>query len=288
MTDFTATATNPGRIAAFAHEDQGGNPAGVVLGDALPTQAEMQRIAAELGYSETAFAAPQGARWTVRYYSPEDEVPFCGHATVALGAVLGENCGAGEYQLDLAQAQISVTAQPSENGWQATLQSPGTWSEPLKDALLTDLLALFGLSTADLDPQLPPRLGFAGNRHAILALNSRAKLAQMAYDFDQGKALMERENLITISLLYVETPDLIHARNAFAIGGVVEDPATGAAAAALAGALVDLNWPGLEGGGSFTIRQGEDMGQPSLLHVKVTGNPGDSVQVSGTARQIDK
>lgn len=287
MTEFTATAANPGRIAAFAHGNQGGNPAGVVLGDALPEASEMQKIAADLGYSETVFAAPQGDRWIVRYYSPEDEVPFCGHATVALGAVLGENCGAGEYQLDLAQAQISVTAQPSEAGWQATLQSPQTWSEALEDTLLQELLTLFGLTAADLDPQLPPRLGFAGNRHAILALNSREELAQMSYDFETGKALMERENLITISLLHVESPDLIHARNAFAIGGVVEDPATGAAAAALAGTLVDLNWPGLEGGGTFTIRQGEDMGQPSLLQVEVTGTPGDSIRVSGAARQID-
>lgn len=287
MTDFTATAANPGRIAAFAQGDQGGNPAGVVLGDVLPEASEMQKIAADLGYSETVFAAPQGDRWIVRYYSPEDEVPFCGHATVALGAVLGENCGAGEYQLDLAQAQISVMAQPSGGGWQATLQSPQTWSEPLDNTLLQELLTLFDLTTADLDPQLPPRLGFAGNRHAILALKSREKLAQINYDFDAGKALMERENLITISLLHVETPDLIHARNAFAIGGVVEDPATGAAAAALAGTLVDLNWPGLEGGGTFTIRQGEDMGQPSLLQVEVTGNPGDSIRVSGAARQID-
>ena len=287
MGTFKTTTNTPGRIAAFANGHQGGNPAGVVLGDTLPTADEMQRIATEIGYSETVFAAPEGDHWKVRYYSPENEVAFCGHATIALGAILGEARGEGTYELDLAQAQISVTAQQSGEGWRASLQSPKTWSEPLETGLTQELMQLFGLKQTDLDPQLAPRLGFAGNRHAILALKSREALAQVAYDFDAGKALMERENLTTISLLHIETPALIHARNAFAIGGVVEDPATGAAAAALGGTLVDLNWPGLARGGSFTIRQGEDMGQPSLLTVEVTGTPSDSVRVSGSARVMN-
>ena len=67
------------RIAAFAHEGRGGNPAGVVLLDTLAETEEMQLVAAEVGYSETAFAAPETAakdHWRVRYFSPESEVPF--------------------------------------------------------------------------------------------------------------------------------------------------------------------------------------------------------------------
>jgi hypothetical protein len=75
-------------LAAFSDGDQGGNPAGVVITDQLPEAPQMQRIAAEVGYSETVFAAPQGHGWRVRYFSPATEVPFCGHATVALGAAL--------------------------------------------------------------------------------------------------------------------------------------------------------------------------------------------------------
>jgi PhzF family phenazine biosynthesis protein len=55
------------RIAAFADGPQGGNPAGVVIADQLPDPATMQRIAAEVGYSETAFAAPTSDGWKVRY-----------------------------------------------------------------------------------------------------------------------------------------------------------------------------------------------------------------------------
>ncbi|KGF67582.1 PhzF family phenazine biosynthesis protein, partial [Hoeflea sp. BAL378] len=89
------------RIAAFADEGRGGNPAGVVIADQFPAEAEMRRIAAEVGYSETAFAMPDGAegRWRVRYFSPESEVPFCGHATIALGAALAEHAGEGRFAL---------------------------------------------------------------------------------------------------------------------------------------------------------------------------------------------
>ena len=73
------------RLSAFTLTPEGGNPAGVWLGDQLPDPADMQRIAAEVGFSETAFVAPASGRHrTIRYYSPEAEVSFCGHATIAV------------------------------------------------------------------------------------------------------------------------------------------------------------------------------------------------------------
>ncbi|TIV08139.1 MAG: PhzF family phenazine biosynthesis protein, partial [Mesorhizobium sp.] len=89
------------RIAAFSNGNTGGNPAGVVIGEALPDTADMQRVAAEIGFSETAFAAPEGDSWRVRYFSPESEVPFCGHATIALGAALVRKFGNGVFALIL-------------------------------------------------------------------------------------------------------------------------------------------------------------------------------------------
>ncbi|WP_322096789.1 PhzF family phenazine biosynthesis protein, partial [Pelagibius sp.] len=92
------------RIAAFSKGEEGGNPAGVAIDERLPEAAEMQRIAAEVGFSETAFAAPHGEGWRVRYFSPESEVPFCGHATIALGAALAMAQGDGVFSLTLNDA----------------------------------------------------------------------------------------------------------------------------------------------------------------------------------------
>jgi PhzF family phenazine biosynthesis protein len=275
---------HPLSIASFSRGNTGGNPAGVVITDSLPDAATMQRIATELGYSETAFAAPDGQAWQVRYYAPVGEVAFCGHATIALGAALGCQQGAGRYDLNLRDAAISVEALQKDGSWHAALHSPQTWSEPMDAGLLASLLTYFDLSQEDLDLSFPPMLGFAGVRHGILALKDRAVLAQMAYPFDAMRDLMAAHDLVTVSLVHFAAPRAVVSRNAFASGGVIEDPATGAAAAALGGALVDLDWDGLRQGGQFTIEQGTDMGMPSELTIAVSGVIGASVQVSGAVR----
>ena len=103
----------------------------------------------------------------------------------------------------------------------------------------------------------------------------------MHYHLDAGRRLMLAAGLVTVSLVHAETASLFHARNPFAAGGVYEDPATGAAAAALAGYLRDLGWPH---GGAIDIIQGEDMGVPSRLRAEITSETGASIRVSGTAR----
>lgn len=275
------------RIAAFSTNDEGGNPAGVVLMDAAAPEADMQRIAAEVGYSETAFAFPAEGpdpSWRVRYFSPETEVPFCGHATIALGAALGQRDGPGTYRLDLNSASITVDALPSPDGMAAKLASPPTHSRAIRDDELADALALLGLGEADLDPRLPPARIHGGADHLVLALRDRARLAAMAYDLGQGRDMMRRHSLVTIMLVHIEGDRAFNVRNAFASGGVLEDPATGAAAAAFAGYLRDRDWPH---GGQFTIRQGDDMGSPSVIHVQLSDAVGASVQVSGNARVME-
>jgi len=272
------------RIAAFSDGDKGGNPAGVVICDMLPEADVMQALAAEVGYSETAFAAPSGSAWRVRYFAPQSEVPFCGHATIALGAALALRHGDGVFALQLNDAAITVEGRRQGSLVAAALQSPPTRSEPADPQLLAEALALFSLGPDDLDPALAPALAMAGARHLVLALKSRQRLAAMDYDLAAGTALMRQAGLITISLIQAQTPQLFNSRNPFASGGVFEDPATGAAAAALAGYLRDLGWPH---GGAIDLVQGEDMGMPSRLRAEIPPEAGSSIRVSGTARLIE-
>jgi len=277
--------TDVRRIAAFSEDDAGGNPAGVLVGESLPTETEMQAIAGAVGYSETAFAAHEGDHWRVRYFAPESEVDFCGHATIALGAVLTELNGPGTYPLRINAGDITVAGRVDDAGQsQVELSSPPTRSGPVDAALLEEAIALFALNGDDLDPRIPPAIANAGNDHLVLALRQRGRLAAMAYDLDTGRHLMEQHGLTTINLIWAEGPRLFHSRNAFAIGGVSEDPATGAAAAALSGYLRDLGWPH---GGSIDITQGTDMGMPSKLKVTIPDAAGAPVLVSGSSRMID-
>ena len=96
-------------MTAFTTSPRGGNPAGVWIGDALPPDPEMQRIAAETGYPNTAFLAPAaGQDRDVRYFSPAMPVGFCGHATIASGVILGQTQGAGTYRFLTPAGEVPV------------------------------------------------------------------------------------------------------------------------------------------------------------------------------------
>jgi PhzF family phenazine biosynthesis protein len=271
------------RLAAFSDADQGGNPAGVWIGEIFPDDAIMQQVAAEVGYSETAFAVPQGDGFRVRYFSPEAEVPFCGHATIALGAALAGRFGEGLFKLSLNEAQISVEGHRDGALTSAALQSPPTLSKPVSRELLSQAMSLFDLQAEDIDLRIPPALINGGAQHLVLAVNRRDTLRNMRYDFATGRELMVREGWVTILLVFAESARLFHTRNPFAFGGVYEDPATGASSAAFAGYLRDIGW---DHGGVIDIVQGEDMGSRSRIRAEFSPEPGSSIRLSGTARAL--
>lgn len=273
------------RYAAFSDGTSGGNPAGVFLADALPSPDEMQKIAAEIGYSETVFAAREGdGHWRTRYFAPDIEVPFCGHATLALGAALAENVGAGSYLLRLNDTEITVEAHVARDVFRAALQSHPTRSLPADDACVSAACELFSLAVSDLEPKIPPAIAEAGATHLIIGLASRDALSRaLPYDLDRGQALMKKWGLGTICLVTPVSDRDFAVRNAFAAGGVLEDPATGAAAAALAGYLRDLNW---NHGNCIAIAQGDDMGIPCRIKAELSSVPNSSIRIAGTVRPI--
>jgi PhzF family phenazine biosynthesis protein len=145
------------------------------------------------------------------------------------------------------------------------------------------VLSLLGWSADDLDAALPPAIGFAGARHLIIAARRLDRLATLDYPFDALKACMLEADLTTIQLVWREAPDRFRARDPFPVGGVVEDPATGAAAAAL-GAYLRARGE-ITAPASFEIAQGVEMGRPSRIIVSIA--PGEAgVRVSGTAVAI--
>lgn len=272
------------RIAAFSQSNQGGNPAGVVISEKLPSPEDMQKIAHDVGFSETVFAMPEEDNWRVRYFAPEMEVPFCGHATIALGAALAMRVGDGAFTLKLNNTSIKVAGRKEGDLFAASLQSPRTRNRAASDIEIEQALALFNYEKDDLAPAIPPALIHAGADHIMLALRSREKLAAMHYDLPRGKILMKRQGWTTILLVHAETPTRFHSRNPFAWGGVYEDPATGASTAAFAAYLRDIGWPH---GGSIEVFQGEDMGVPSHLRAEIGNVRGESIRLSGTARLME-
>ncbi len=272
--------------SAFTTDPAGGNPAGVVLDATGADDDEMLRIAADLGYSETAFLTPHGdGRFGVRYFSPLAEVPFCGHATIASGAAYAQQHGPGLLRFDTRAGLIEVATAVSPDGTAtATLTSVEPRTEPIAGDDLAELLDALGWAPGDLDPELPPRVAFAGARHPIVAAATRKRLADLDYDMPALAALMRRRDWTTVDLVWRESPNVYHARNPFPPGGVVEDPATGAAAAAFGGYLRELTL--VTPPTTVTVYQGADMGRPSVLTVGIDADPRSGIAVSGTAVPI--
>ncbi|WP_158842569.1 PhzF family phenazine biosynthesis protein [Saccharothrix deserti] len=271
------------RYTAFTTDPAGGNPAGVVLDATGLDDNRMLEIAAGIGYSETAFVFPRGAgpeadarEFDVRYFSPLVEVPFCGHATVAAAVAL-ERPGALRFHTRAGLVEIATS--PGT----ATLTSVPTSSTPASDEDVAEALRALGWSADDLDPRYPVHWAFGGGRHLVLAARTRERLASLDYDFDALGNLLRANDGITAQLVHQRSEDVFDARDPFPIGGIVEDPATGAAALAFGGylrAIGEVTRPRV-----ITIHQGVDMGRPSLLTIEVS--PDDpQVTVTGAAVRI--
>ena len=269
--------------AAFTETPEGGNPAGVVLDASALDDADMLKIAADLGYSETAFVVARAEapnEYDVRYFAPAAEVPFCGHATIATGVALAERDGAGTLVFHTKAGTVPVHTEGETGGITATLTSVEPHVEVVDSQTLEAALIALGWSNDELDPDLPPRIAYAGARHLILAAATRERLADLDYDFDALKQLMLDLDLTTVDLVYREDETTFHARNPFPVGGVVEDPATGAAAAAFGNYLRDTG--NVTAPATVTVHQGVDMGRPSLLTITIDSERPE-IRVSGRA-----
>ncbi|WP_028811269.1 PhzF family phenazine biosynthesis protein [Streptomyces flavidovirens] len=282
------TDTDVLRYTAFSTDPEGGNPAGVVLDAAGLDDAGMLAVAAELGYSETAFLTEElepGRAFTVRYFSPKAEVPFCGHATVATAVALAEHQGRpGDLLFETRAGTVPVTVTESPDGtYRATLTSVEPHTEDAAGSDVAEALAALDWPAADLDPALPPRIAYAGARHLILAAATRERLARLSYDFERLAALMRRLDLTTVQLVWREDATTFHVRDPFPVGGVIEDPATGAAAAAFGAYARELALVPEES--VLTLHQGDDMGRPGVLTVEL--HAGDKrIRVGGAATRI--
>ncbi|MDQ0787215.1 PhzF family phenazine biosynthesis protein [Streptomyces sp. B3I8] len=286
---MTTSAAGPEvlRYTAFSSDPGGGNPAGVVLDASGMDDGAMLAVAAHLGYSESAFLSPgrEERAYGVRYFSPKAEVPFCGHATVAAALALAERTGPGELVFTTPAGTVPVEVVEEGGALRATLTSVEPYVEEVDGADLAEALAALDWAAADLDPAFPPRVAFAGARHLVLAAGTRARLAALDYDFARLEALMHRLDLTTVQLVWRESAAVFHVRDPFPVGGVVEDPATGAAAAAFGAYARQFGL--VPDDAVLTLRQGEDLGRPGELTVTLrAGDP--RVRVGGTGVRIEE
>lgn len=276
------------RYAAFAATPGGGNPAGIVLHAGGLADADMQRIAANIGYAETAFVTERNLAGNprhlrLRYFSPVAEVPFCGHATIATAVMLAEREGTGTFEFETPVGPVMMETSTGGSGITAAFTSVEPEVARLDGEAEHELLDLLGLTRADLDIRYPLLSAFAGNWHPMVVLRDKSVFDGFTFDPHAMRTLMDAQGWRgTVTVLYAHSPTSFEARNLFPVGTLTEDPATGSAAASLGGYLRAMEL--VTAPCQVEVHQGSHIGRPSLLKVTIPQSGG--VVVSGTATEI--
>lgn len=290
---FAMPANGPGRIDyarydVFTDRAYAGNPLAVAIEPPELDAGQMQRVAAELNLSETVFlrARPDGS-WTTRIFTPATELPFAGHPTVgaALALVDAGLVAAGSVVLQEGVGPVTVEVA----GGVATLTTPAS-PVAVGTADPGDVAAAIGLELSDLHPELGPRGWSAGVPFTIVAVRDLDVLGRAEVDLVRWREAVAHSDAPD---LYVVTPldgvrgERWRARMFGPVVGVVEDPATGSAAAATCGYLaghagearLDAGW---------VIEQGVEMGRPSEIRVQAVRRGAElvAVRVGGRAVKV--
>lgn len=282
-------------LDVFTEQRFAGNPLAVVGEAGGLETVEMQAVAAEFNLSETVFVTGldrAAGRASIRIFTPRRELPFAGHPTVGTAILLARQ-GLGQVvegrrRLILDEMAGAVPVELTEGGagaGHATFVVPGAASAgaALDPALVAPVL---GLEAADLAGLAPRRAGhgvdFLMVELAGLEALGKVRLGATA---TWPKALVAAGLENGVYLFTRATDDgAIRARMFAPFFGIPEDPATGAAAAALAG-LLATTAAGADFESGWRIVQGVEMGRPSTIDIRATKRGGrvERVTVAGSA-----
>ncbi len=274
-------------LDVFTDTAFGGNQL-AVLSDARGISAEgMQTIAREFDYPETTFvlppADPANARH-VRIFTPGGELPFAGHPTVgtACALVMAGLSDVGETVLEEGVGPVQVTTRNDSGGYSARLRvnrAPDS-SDAVPSA--ADVAAAISLTPGDVSQVFCAGMG---PRFTYVQLSSREAVDRSQLDLQQWRQLIADTWGVNLFLFAGELDDgaEIYARMYAPALGIPEDPATGAAAAAIVGTAAAAAGPTPSGEFRLNIVQGIAMGRPSFLSAsaQVEGGAVSSIEVGG-------
>lgn len=281
-------------VDAFTDQPFTGNTAGVVLDAEQLTGEEMQKIARELNLSESIFLLPSDQAdidYKVRYFTPTEEIPFCGHATIGLTWLLATELGLSQQQdgvvLGTGAGAIPVVWH-QEHGHVQRVEM--TQITPQIKSLPIDLQALsqmIGVPVDAIDPAYPIQLAHTGNWHLLIPVHTQQAIDQANPDLI-ALSQHNRQHQIATTHLYTFTPDQeydLYTRDFAPAIGIAEDPVTGAANGALTGFLYVNGIIPKDQTTTLKIAQGHAIGRPGLLYVQAIPNGVDTpiIKVAGAA-----
>jgi len=275
-----------------------GNPLAIVYGADGLSDTQMQTIAREFNLSETIFVrAPDYAQHeaSVRIFTPTKELPFAGHPTIGCAIALAElrHAGATDVLLVLEErigpVRCGVKLDPAGASF-AEFSVPKL-SEPAgADPSIEAAAQALGLQTSDIGfDKHTPSLFSAGVPFAMIPLASRDALARAQLTTSQTSRALGATEVFVYTRAEADAPHSFRARMFAPEIGIVEDPATGSAAAAFAGVLARFE-DFADGWHTLPILQGVEMGRPSLigLEIEIAGTKLSGARIAGKAVKVSE
>ena len=272
-------------IDSFAKEGETttGNPAGFVF-DHVLTEQEMRAVAAEIGFSETAFVIDcrekkpkEKADFKVRFFTPNEEVDLCGHATIGLFSGLYQLgiLSSGEWTQETKAGVLRV--QIGKDGKVLMEQAAPQMTEILT---AQQIAASIGLREEDIHPELPCQIVSTGLKDLLIPLVNVQALEQIQPDDEAISAISTALNITGYHVFALTGPDRGRCRNFAPLYAIPEEAATGTSNGALTAYLAHY----LKQSKAFTFIQGVEMGIPSEISGFI--DEAGCIWVGGTASHL--
>ncbi len=281
------------QIDSFTQKKFEGNPAGVVVNAEGLTETQMQAIAKELNNSETAFLFPSGDDYdgAIRYFTPKNEVPTCGHATIAAmyARAIEEDLDDCTLRYKTMIGILPFAIKRQGKGFKITMTQGKYESRSISSANKKKILTAMSLDDKTLNADWPIEIASTGNPKVMVPLNDRQTLNQIQPDFDTLIKISREINCngyFPFLLNTLERDHLIEGRMFAPAIGILEDPVTGNAHGPMGGYLIKNRIVTAKNDHlEFTGYQGEVMGRPGRMDVsvKIENNEPAIIQISGEA-----
>ncbi|MGG2091721.1 PhzF family phenazine biosynthesis protein [Bacillus sp. S13(2024)] len=276
-------------LNAFTKDEEGGNPAGVVLDTKGLTTEAMQAIANKLNFSETAFVLPSAnSDYEIRYFTPNEEVAVCGHATIAAFSLLAQIKAITKKIYTIKTKAGILSVQVYNNRMISLQQNPPDFLKILPCEEITKSL---NLDEEKLIPDMPIQIVSTGLRDIIIPVRRLSNLLEITPDMKRIAEISKKYNVTGYHVFTLETlrNSTAHCRNFAPLFDIPEESATGTSNAALACYLIRQN-NNFKKYSTFTFEQGYVMNKPSEVVVNVSTNLGNltDVQVGGFASHFQE
>ena len=283
------------QIDSFTKEKFMGNPAGVIINADGLKDDEMKNIARELNNSETAFIFSSNSNEYdvhVRFFTPKNEVPICGHATIAAhyARAIENNLSTSRIYQKTGAGILPVDIINENNDYKIVMtQGKIEFGNIIEGENKIKLLEALNIKDTDLNEKCKIQIVSTGHSKVMIGIKSIEILNNLKPDYNKLSKLSE---IINCNGYYIFTMDseendiLIHGRMFAPAIGINEDPVTGNANGPLGAYLVHYNL--VKHNNSifkFKAKQGEDINRAGIIEIEVTikDNEPSEVKVSGNA-----